>query len=72
VGTPLAGVLVAKTGTLGGVSALSGYVGNCTFSMFVNNAPVPASVLREALDAVALAFGLDPRCGVVTQHQEFV
>ena len=61
-GTPLVGELVAKTGTLGGVSALSGYVHKCTFSMLVNNAPVPSSVLREALDSIALAFGLDTMC----------
>ena len=62
IGTPLEGVLRAKTGTLGGVSALSGYVGECTFSMVVNNAPVPASTLRRGLDDIALAFGLHPSC----------
>jgi D-alanyl-D-alanine carboxypeptidase/D-alanyl-D-alanine-endopeptidase (penicillin-binding protein 4) len=62
VGTPLEGVLRAKTGTLGGVSALSGYVRGCTFSMMVNNAPVPSEILRRGLDDIALAFGLHPDC----------
>jgi hypothetical protein len=43
---------------------LAGYVRGCTFSMVVNNAPVPASVLRKALDDIALAFGLHPSCDV--------
>lgn len=62
VGTPLDGVLRAKTGTLGGVSALSGYVRGCTFSMIVNNAPVSSTVLRHALDDIALVFGTDSAC----------
>lgn len=62
IGTPLEGVLRAKTGTLGGISALSGYVRGCTFSMVVNNAPVSSAVLRGALDDIAVAFGMDPAC----------
>jgi D-alanyl-D-alanine carboxypeptidase len=62
LGTPLEGVLRAKTGTLGGISALSGYVRRCTFSMIANNAPVSPTVLRRALDDIALAFGTDPAC----------
>jgi D-alanyl-D-alanine carboxypeptidase/D-alanyl-D-alanine-endopeptidase (penicillin-binding protein 4) len=59
VGTPAAGRLEAKTGTLDGVSALSGFVvapagspevpaGDVTFSMIVNS--LPSKATGEALE----------------------
>ena len=63
VGTAAEGRVRAKTGTMTGVSALSGYldhpdgarVGQVTFSLIANNAPVHAAPLRAAQDAVAVA-----------------
>ncbi|MGL5035220.1 MAG: D-alanyl-D-alanine carboxypeptidase/D-alanyl-D-alanine endopeptidase, partial [Microcystaceae cyanobacterium] len=59
VDTPLAGKLQGKTGTLSGVSSLSGYFTDANnqpfvFSILVNNANLPSSVLRETIDQILL------------------
>ena len=56
-GTTAAGHLRAKTGTLGGTAALSGYYKELVFSIMVNNvvhAATHADIV-EAVDSVALA-----------------
>ncbi|BFM41247.1 probable D-alanyl-D-alanine carboxypeptidase [Synechocystis sp. LKSZ1] len=64
--TDLAGNLTAKTGTLGGVVSLSGYLSRkdaslLTFSILVNNARTPLPELRQALDKIlALAYQTGP------------
>jgi D-alanyl-D-alanine carboxypeptidase/D-alanyl-D-alanine-endopeptidase (penicillin-binding protein 4) len=62
VGTPAEGRVRAKTGTMTGVSALSGYlahpsagVGEVTFSMLANNHPGTTQELRDTQDAIVLA-----------------
>jgi D-alanyl-D-alanine carboxypeptidase/D-alanyl-D-alanine-endopeptidase (penicillin-binding protein 4) len=61
-GTLAEGRIRAKTGTMTGVSALSGYadavdsdVGQLTFSLIANSAPVSASGLRDAQDEIMVA-----------------
>ena len=62
VGTAAEGRVLAKTGTLGGVSALSGYLlhpdpamGEVTFSLMANNFLGSGATLRPALDAIIVA-----------------
>jgi D-alanyl-D-alanine carboxypeptidase/D-alanyl-D-alanine-endopeptidase (penicillin-binding protein 4) len=57
--TPAANILQAKTGTLTGVTALSGYItppnySPLVFSILVNNTTENASVLRSAVDAISI------------------
>lgn len=59
--TPLAGHLWGKTGTLTGVSALSGYLENAqgqfySFSILVNNSTSDRRTLRQSIDRLALLF----------------
>ena len=61
-GTPAEGRVLAKTGTLGGVSALSGYLlhedpalGEVTFSILGNNGLGAGGLLRPVQDAIVVA-----------------
>ena len=48
--------IFAKTGSLSHVNALGGYAGErYAFSILVNNSNVPSSVVRSAMDQIALA-----------------
>jgi D-alanyl-D-alanine carboxypeptidase/D-alanyl-D-alanine-endopeptidase (penicillin-binding protein 4) len=58
-GTPAAGNLRAKTGTINGVASLSGYVTTAAgerlvFSIIINNYPEESSSRRSFLDAIAV------------------
>ena len=58
-GTPAAGNLRAKTGTISGVASLSGYVTSAAgerlvFSIILNNYPEESSSRRSHLDAIAV------------------
>ncbi|MFM7383167.1 MAG: D-alanyl-D-alanine carboxypeptidase/D-alanyl-D-alanine-endopeptidase [Microcystaceae cyanobacterium] len=65
--TPLANNLQGKTGTLTGVSSLSGYLTTATqqpiiFSLLVNNSLLPGSNLRSAFDQILLWTAQDEDC----------
>jgi len=68
VGTPGQGKVHAKTGTMTGVDALSGYVDNVhfdalVFSIIVNTCQLHASSVRSGIDAVVnLLVELNPSC----------
>jgi serine-type D-Ala-D-Ala carboxypeptidase/endopeptidase (penicillin-binding protein 4) len=56
-GTAAAGIVQAKTGTIAGVAALSGYVQPknhrpLAFSILLNQSPLPAATNRESIDAI--------------------
>jgi serine-type D-Ala-D-Ala carboxypeptidase/endopeptidase (penicillin-binding protein 4) len=58
-GTPAAGNLRAKTGSLSSVASLSGYVTTAAgehlvFSMMLNNYPDAAALRRDSIDAIAV------------------
>ncbi len=64
--TPVQGILQAKTGTMTGVSALSGYLNTdyqpLVFSMIVNQYEQPAVTIRQAMDEIVLLMAHLHRC----------
>lgn len=52
---PAAAGILAKTGSVSHVNALSGYAGRYAFSILVNNTNRPAARVRRVMDQVALA-----------------
>lgn len=65
--TPAQGILQAKTGSMSGIAAISGYLDYpnyepLVFSMIVNQSDQSATVLRQALDEIALSLTQLHRC----------
>ena len=65
--TAVAGNLHAKTGTLSGSSALSGYLDNpnfqpLVFSILVNNSEQPSPILRKAIDSIIILLSQLKKC----------
>lgn len=65
--TPIQGKLQAKTGSLSGVSALSGYLDlpngeTLVFSIIVNNSEQPNTNLRKGIDQIILLLGRLKKC----------
>ncbi|MDV2995682.1 MAG: D-alanyl-D-alanine carboxypeptidase [Chroococcidiopsis sp. SAG 2025] len=66
-GTTAQGIVLAKTGTMSGVVALSGYINPpnyepLVFSIIVNQSEQPASVLRQIIDRIVLFLTRLQRC----------
>lgn len=71
--TPAAGQVWAKTGTLTGVSALSGYLqlpgqDRLVFSILLNQATAPVSVQRQAIDQLVLLLAGWQHC--LARHED--
>lgn len=65
--TPMQGKIQAKTGSLSGVSALSGYVDisddeTLVFSIMVNTSEQPNTNLRQGIDQIILLLGQLKKC----------
>jgi serine-type D-Ala-D-Ala carboxypeptidase/endopeptidase (penicillin-binding protein 4) len=65
--TPAEGIVFAKTGTVGGVVSLSGYLNTpnyqpLVFSIIVNQSEQPAKVLRQAVDEIVVALTQMKKC----------
>jgi D-alanyl-D-alanine carboxypeptidase/D-alanyl-D-alanine-endopeptidase (penicillin-binding protein 4) len=65
--TPIQGRLQAKTGSLSGISALSGYLDNpngetLVFSIMVNTSNQKSSNLRQGIDQIILLLGQVKKC----------
>ena len=65
--TPAEGIVQAKTGTVSGVVALSGYIDApnyepLVFSIIVNQSDRPATTLRQAVDEIVLLLTRLRRC----------
>lgn len=65
--TPAQGIVQAKTGTVSGVVALSGYIDApnyepLVFSIIVNQSDLPAATLRQAVDEIVLLLTRLRRC----------
>lgn len=66
-GTPAQGIVSAKTGTISGATALSGYINApnyepIVFSIIVNQSDRPATVLRQAVDEIVITLANLRRC----------
>jgi len=66
-GTTAQGIVLAKTGTMSGVVALSGYINPpnyepLVFSIIVNQSDQPASILRQTIDRIVLFLTRLQRC----------
>lgn len=66
-GTPAQGIVSAKTGTISGTTALSGYINApnyepIVFSIIVNQSDRPAPVLRQAVDEIVVTLANLRRC----------
>ncbi|MGL5922940.1 D-alanyl-D-alanine carboxypeptidase/D-alanyl-D-alanine endopeptidase [Chroococcidiopsis sp.] len=66
-GTTAQGIVLAKTGTMSGVVALSGYINPpnyepLVFSIIVNQSDQPTSVLRQTIDRIVLFLTRLQRC----------
>jgi serine-type D-Ala-D-Ala carboxypeptidase/endopeptidase (penicillin-binding protein 4) len=66
-GTTAQGIVQAKTGTMGGVVALSGYINPphyepLVFSIIVNQSEQPVAVLRQTIDRIVLLLTRLQRC----------
>lgn len=66
-GTTAQGIVLAKTGTMSGVVALSGYINSpnyepLVFSIIVNQSDQPTSVLRQTIDNIVLFLTRLQRC----------
>ncbi|PPS42704.1 D-alanyl-D-alanine carboxypeptidase/D-alanyl-D-alanine-endopeptidase [Chroococcidiopsis sp. TS-821] len=65
--TPAQGIVQAKTGTMSGIVALSGYL-NATnyeplvFSILVNQSDLPATTIRQAIDEIVVLLTRLHRC----------
>lgn len=65
--TPAQGIVQAKTGTMTGVNALSGYVDapnyeRLVFSIMANQSDLPAKVMRPAIDEIVVLLTRLRRC----------